>query len=674
MGSMGRVAVSVTLLVVLASAAYAGRTSRVSVATSGTESDAQSARPAMSANGRYVAFQSEASSLVPGDTNHWCDAFVHDRWTGRTRRVSVATDGSQGNWDSDKPSVSADGRYVAFHSLANNLVPEDTSPYSDIFVRDRQTGQTTRVSVASDGTQADGYSDEPSISGDGRYVAFSSGALNLAPGDTNSAWDVFVHDRQTGQTTRVSVASDGTQSSNGGGHPSITADGRYVAFHSYANDLVPGDTNGTWDVFVHDCVTGQTTWASVASDGTQGKMRSVNPSISTDGRYVVFESRARNLVPGDTNWALDVFVHDRQTGETTRVSIASNGTQGNGDSWLGSTSADGRYVAFGSRASNLVPGDTNGKCDVFVHDRQTGVTALVSAANDGVQGDGESDWPSVSGDGRFVAFHSLASNLVSGDTNGEPDIFVRQRWGKDSLQPDMLVQKRRWVGDGVYNDTGADQTARQAVAPRHRATYYLRLQNDGERADWLWAQGNGSDPYWRVRYFDRMEGGNNITAAVVGRGWRSPRIRPGEWRDLRVEIISKLGAPADARLVRRVRTTSELDERQCDVVKLVTRLQATSSGTVVTALSAVPAGRGAQVTFTLSAAARVEARVLNIAGRPVKTIAREQDCPAGVNTVVWTGLSDAGLQVPNGRYVVEVRAHTEEGSKSRAIAGVQVGR
>ncbi|MEA3402517.1 MAG: FlgD immunoglobulin-like domain containing protein [Armatimonadota bacterium] len=286
-----------------------------------------------------------------------------------TERVSVANDGSQGSNYSALPSISADGRYVAFEALASNLVPGDTNNYRDVFVHDRHTGQTTRVSVASDGWQANHRACCPSISADGRYVAFEALSSNLVPGDTNGWWDVFVHDQQTGQTTRVSVASDGIQADGLSFAPSISADGRYVAFYSDAVNLVPVDTNGWWDVFVHDQQTGQTTRVSVASDGTQGNDRSRGPSISADGRYVAFNSYASNLVPGDTNGQRDIFVHDPQTGQTTRVSVASDRTQANGGSYRPSISADGHYLAFESWASNLVPADTNRTGDVFVHDR-----------------------------------------------------------------------------------------------------------------------------------------------------------------------------------------------------------------------------------------------------------------------------------------------------------------
>jgi uncharacterized lipoprotein NlpE involved in copper resistance len=255
---------------------------------------------------------------------------------------------------------------VAFHSLADNLVSGDTNETRDIFVHDRETGETTRVSVSSDGTQSNSTSYVPSISADGRQVAFYSDASNLVSGDTNGIGDIFVHDRDTGETTRVSVASNGTQGNSGSDYPSISADGRQVAFYSDASNLVSGDTNGFGDIFVHDRDTGETTRVNVSSDGTHSNICSFYPSISEDGRYVAFYSAASNLVSGDTNELGDIFVHDRETGETTRVSASSGGSQCNDHSWYPSLSGDGSYVAFQSEATNLVSGDTNGVNDIFV--------------------------------------------------------------------------------------------------------------------------------------------------------------------------------------------------------------------------------------------------------------------------------------------------------------------
>src|SRR5947207_7980736 len=262
-----------------------------------------------------------------------------------TERVSVVSGGTEGNNASLGSALSADGRFVAFDSSATDLVAADTNGVSDVFVHDRQTGTTERVSVASDGAQGNGSSGlvtfafPPALSADGRFVAFVSFATNLVASDTNGATDVFVHDRQTGTTERVSVASDGTEGNAASAGATLSADGRFVAFHSAATDLVAGDTNGTTDVFVHDRQTGITERVSVASDGTEGNKASSYPALSADGRFVAFDSDATNLVAGDTNGTTDVFVHDRQTGTTERVSVPSGGrTQGNGKS--------GRFFAF----------------------------------------------------------------------------------------------------------------------------------------------------------------------------------------------------------------------------------------------------------------------------------------------------------------------------------------
>jgi Tol biopolymer transport system component len=420
---------------------------RVSIASDGSQANNSSFKASsISADGRYVAFTSRASNLVAGDTNDTIDVFVRDRQTGQTTRVSIASDGSQANNRSSEeaPSISANGRYVAFSSDASNLVPGDTNNKLDVFVYDRQTGQTRRVSVASNGSQANNDSFSPSISVDGRFIAFTSRASNLVAGDTNNTIDTFLHDRDFDadgngngifdeperiQTTRVSVASNGSQANDGSEGTSITPDSRFIAFSSDASNLVAGDTTNTIDVFARDRQTGQTTRVSIASDGSQANANSSEPSISANGRFVVFSSDASNLVAGDTNIRRDIFVHDRQTGQTTRLSVASDGSQGNGTSFTPSISLDGHYVAFYSD-SNLVAEDTNNKADVFVYDRQTGQTRRVSVPSNGSQANNDSFDPSISVDGRFVAFISRASNLIAGDTNNEFDIFIAAAFGQ----------------------------------------------------------------------------------------------------------------------------------------------------------------------------------------------------------------------------------------------------
>ena len=418
-----------------------GVTELVSLASDGTQGNGNSDAGNVSADGRYAVFGSDSSNLVPRDTNNFCDAnedgiyidncpdvFVHDRWTGQTTRVSVASDGRQGNRASLGGYISADGRFVAFDSDASNLVNNDTNHSLDVFVYDRSTGQTTRVSISSDGTEGDFPSRSVTMSADGRYVTFGSYASNLVSDDTNGQSDVFVHDRQTGQTTRISVASDGTQGNAWADIPSISADGRYVAFQSESSNLVSDDTNGLTDVFIHDQQTGQTTRISLASDGTHGNEDAAVPSISADGRYVAFASMSSNLVINDSNGFWDIFVHDQQTNQTIRVSVNSDGTQGNNDSGftgIPSISADGRFVAFHSEASNMVDDDTNGRGDVFVHDRQTGQTIRVSVASDGSEQNRYCYGRFISSDGRFITFESNANNLVINDRNRKVDAFVR---------------------------------------------------------------------------------------------------------------------------------------------------------------------------------------------------------------------------------------------------------
>ena len=407
-----------------------GTTARVSLGVGGAEiSDGDAQDPAISADGTVVAFASHASDVVVGDANHTDDVFVHDRATGVTSRVSVASDGTEADLWSLDPALSADGRFVAFWSGASNLVAGDTNGSFDVFVHDRSTGVTSRASVASGGAQADGYSARPAISADGRFVTFDSGAPNLVAGDTNGATDVFVHDRATGVTSRVSVASDGAQADGGGFNPTISADGRHIAFGSHSTDLVPGDTSGAGDVFVHDRSTGATTRVSVASGGIQAGGSYVwAPDISADGRFVTFVSDSTDLVPGDTNRTRDAFVHDRSTGVTTRVSVASDGTETDGLSFVSVISGDGRFVAFGSYAANLVPDDTNDTSDVFLHDRSTGTTTRVSVASDGTQGDEIIEWDlGISVDGRQVVFATYASTLVPDDTNFSVDVFLHER-------------------------------------------------------------------------------------------------------------------------------------------------------------------------------------------------------------------------------------------------------
>ena len=453
-----------------------GATTRLSVGYDGKQASdpvdgvigLSSWQTAISADGRYVAYSSTAVNLVPGDVNNASDVFVYDRVTRRNEIVSVSSSGQRtvGECGSATPSISADGRYVAFSSCAANLVQGDTNLASDVFVHDRATRRTERVSVKANGGQAmqpvDGHgSGAPSISPDGRYVAFGSAASDLVPGDTNGFTEVFLKDRAGGAIQRVAVSSAGEQGNNSTGGVSVSAGGKFVAFGGYASNLVPDDTNNAHDVFVRDVAKRKTERISLRSGGVQGNSGGASGvaaaggrAISADGRYVMFSSNANSLIPNDSNAAFDIFVWDRATKRAQRISVGSPGHQGESSSNLGSLSLDGRYVAFGSAANNLVPGDTGteasdtvfvglrpGDGDVFLYDTRFMTTEMLSVAPDGTEAKGhcttaggllaaesaESFGGAVSADGQYVAFQSCATNLVPGDTNGTRDEFLRYR-------------------------------------------------------------------------------------------------------------------------------------------------------------------------------------------------------------------------------------------------------
>jgi len=301
---------------------------------------------------------------------------------------------------------------------------------SDIFVRDTLTNTTTRVSVDSEGNQVNASSSHSSISTDGRFVAFSSRASNLVPGDTNNSRDIFVRDTLTNTTTRVSLDSAGNQANEGANNPSISLSGRFVAFSSRASDLVPGDTNNTSDIFVRDTLTNTTTRVSLDSAGNQANDFCLGMSISADGRFVAFSSYSSNLMLRDTNDASDVFVRDTLTNTTTRLSVGSEGNQGNQSSFGGSISADGRIVVFDSEASNLVSGDTNNTWDVFA--TEIGRIPGLNTPNNNINGtprnnilSGASGNDIINGvEGNGVLIGLRGNDILVGDRGGGNDVFV----------------------------------------------------------------------------------------------------------------------------------------------------------------------------------------------------------------------------------------------------------
>jgi Tol biopolymer transport system component len=421
-------------LVLSALVEAAAKTRRVSVSSSEQQANASSGDVAISASGRFVVFHSGATNLVAHDTNGVTDVFVRDRKTGLTRRVSVATGGAQANGFSGDAKISANGRFVVFNSDATNLVPNDTNNRQDVFIRDLKTKTTRRISVSSAGEQADDGSADGSISADGRFVAFESDATNLIASDGNGFRDIFLRDRRTKTTRRISngiggVESNGDSTICDGYAPAISNDGTFVAFESGATNLVGSDTNARADVFVRNWRTRKTRLASVSTGGAQANQGgSSYCAISGGGSLVVFESDSTNLVGHDTNAETDVFVRNWRKHKTTRVNVTSSGVQSTEWGGYSGISGNGRFVFFQGPDSNLAPGDTNGFDDIYIHDRRTGTTRLATPGKTG--GPNGNGYGAISADGRFLAFESAMTDLAPHDTNGFVDIYVRGpfRW------------------------------------------------------------------------------------------------------------------------------------------------------------------------------------------------------------------------------------------------------
>ncbi len=381
--------------------------------------------PSISSNGRFVAFHSNVRNLVSGDTGYYFDIFVYDMILGTTVRASLSNSGEEPYENSKHPSISSDGRYVAFTSDAYNLVPNDTNNRSDIFLRDLTQATTARVSVSSSGAQASHHSELSSISGDGRLICFTSRASNLVPGDNNSYLDAFVRDVILGTTRRVSLTSNGSQIGGGCLMATISEDGRYVGFTSWGSGIVSQNQNAYDDAYLRDLTLNSTSLISQNSTGQEGNQDSISISLSGDGRYASFASDSTNMSLEDRNLATDVFVRDRFSLETTLISNPLVLSHANDDSVDASVNVNGRFVAFTSEANNIVLGDSNNFSDVFVHDSLTGLRSWISLSSQGVVGNGTSRSPSISGTGRYVAFESSSSNWALNDLNNDADIFVR---------------------------------------------------------------------------------------------------------------------------------------------------------------------------------------------------------------------------------------------------------
>lgn len=427
-------------------------TFRSSLDSAGAQANGPSERPVITPDGRFLVFESRATNLVTGDTNGRIDIFRKDLSTGAVVRVSVedpsdpdfVADGDNVNANSTGPRMTPDGRFVVFECDASDVVPNDDLTTMDVFRRDLQTGETIRISVNTAGATSNGDSQNASISGDGRYVAFESDASNLVAADGNLVSDIFIRDTQENVTTRVSVSTTLQESADHCLNPDISNDGFIVVFESAASNLVTGDFNfvdpanpGT-DIFARDwqSISPVTERVSVEGpgniDGVTGDLANANGEstdarLSTDGRFVVFNSSAFDIAPNDSNGRIDVFIRDRSTGLNARASVSSQNTEGSQDCLGATISLDGRWVAFETSAPDLVGNDTNNANDIFLRDSVLGTTIRISVATYGVEAVPffDSFNASLSGDGRMVAFNSSAPNLAPNDSNGTFDVFVR---------------------------------------------------------------------------------------------------------------------------------------------------------------------------------------------------------------------------------------------------------
>ncbi len=400
-------------------------TERVSISSAGSEGDRVSTTPSINANGQIIVFASEATNLVDGDINSVQDIFIHDWLTGATERVSLSGQGQEANGISAWPEISADGLTVTFASTATNLVDGDTNGVEDVFVVDLQSGAVERVSLPASGGQANAASSQPVISGDGRFVVFVSAATNLVPGVTTEQAEIYLYDRLNVSLQWVSAPLNGSENDGLSEEPAISADGNWVAFSSTSTQLVPNDTLGRRDIFLWNRPSSALERVNVTQAGDEAQSSSYAPALSADGRFIVFRSHASNLVAGDTNYMGDIFLRDNLNGTLQRVNLSTTGEQAGGPSDEPAISADGRFIVFRSHATNLVPDDTNNSPDIFVRDLQ-GTTTRVSVDSYSGESNSSNYLPVISADGAAIAFYSEADNLdlVRVDANGTGDVFA----------------------------------------------------------------------------------------------------------------------------------------------------------------------------------------------------------------------------------------------------------
>ena len=401
-----------------------------STTDAGVKGSSNSSNASISADGTKVAFASSAVNLDPADTDSVYDVFVKDVATGDLALVSTSDTGVKGNGDSSVASISADGTKVAFSSSATNLDPADHDTVHDIYVKDLSTGDLVLASASTVGVKGAGNSDEPSLSGDGSEVTFSSLAANIDPADSDSVSDVYVKDLSTGALALASTSDVGVKGNGNSQRPVLSTDGAKIGFESFAGNLDPADTDTTSDVYVKDLSTGDLRLVSTSDAGAKGNSYSQGPALSADGAKVGFMSSATNLDAADADSLFDVYVKDLGTGELTLASTSDNGVKGNDNSLVPALSADGTRVAFWTYADNFDPREIDypvDLSDMYVKNLATGDLTLASASDKGVKGNSSSYSGSsgLSADGAVIAFYSEARNLDPLDTDTLDDVYVK---------------------------------------------------------------------------------------------------------------------------------------------------------------------------------------------------------------------------------------------------------
>ncbi len=512
------------LVIAAASVGQGYPTERVSLDGFDIDGDMESRELEPTADGRFVAFVSRATNFSDNDPDARLDVFVRDRFERTLELISVGTSGQMSDGDSRFPSISADARYVAFESTSSTFSLVDLNAQRDIYLHDRETGATTLISRGMSGNAGNGSSGFPSISNDGRWIAFVSDSDDLVPGDSNGEQDVFLYDGLFETIRRVSVNESGGESSGGTvGQPAMSADGQTIAFASRASDIVAGDSETFVDIYVYDRCTGSVELASRTSAGGFSNGDSFSPSISADGQRIVYSSLASDLVESDANGFEDIFLYDRSTGDTSLVSVSTAGEQGGGDSFSPSIDARGRRVIFASTASNLAPGDPDGAViDLYARDLQREKTTRQSLT----WLDRESGFPirawRLADEGNWAGFSSEGGALAPDDDNGLRDSYVR--WIGDPCierEPNDRFIDRTWINLDANDCPAISGKLEERRFPGQQPdTYLFAFDKDdniiGEDNDSS-TLGNGKASALWLDVVEHGDGTGSVRLAVTGR-------------------------------------------------------------------------------------------------------------------------------------------------------------